>query len=157
MILDGNPSGAILTAVKYDRDYDWSQSDGVDDGLKDSSHFQKINSLEVSRKGTLNYHDYCCFILFIVIFYYFLISLEGFTVTTLLIINHVACRDTYPKNYWKRCRLSCEKIKARYGCRKKWDRVLKGKCKLSLPKWHRDRYVNQYCKQTCMKCGRRVE
>ena len=49
--LDTNPSGAILTVGNYNRDYDWSQSDGVDDGLKDASHFQKINSPKVSRKS----------------------------------------------------------------------------------------------------------
>ena len=144
--LDSNPSGAILTVGKYDRDYDWGQGDGVDDGLKDAAHFQKINSPKDSRKGTQKQS-------WLFLFH----SIEDCTITTLSIIYHIACRDEYPRNYWKRCRLSCAKIKAKGGCRKKWVQILKGKCKLSLPKWHRNRYVNQYCKQTCMKCGKRVE
>ena len=30
---------------------------------------------------------------------------------------------------------------------KKWNQVLTGNCKRVVPAWHRNRYVNQYCKK----------
>ena len=50
-ISDNKPSGAILSLGKYERDYDWSQTEGVTDGMEDASHFQKLHSLKASRKG----------------------------------------------------------------------------------------------------------
>ena len=72
-----------------------------------------------------------------------------------LIFYDIACKDSYPKNYWKRCSVTCTKLKARGACRKKWNQVLTGNCKRVVPAWHRNRYVNQYCKKSCGGCSKK--
>ena len=74
----------------------------------------------------------------------------------LFLFCDIACKDSYPKNYWKRCSVSCAKLKARGACRKKWNQVLTGNCKRVVPAWHRNRYVNQYCKKSCGGCSKKT-
>ena len=69
-------------------------------------------------------------------------------------ICNEACKDNYPKNYWKRCSLNCARLKARGTCTKKWNNVLTGNCKRTIPAWHRNRYVSQYCQKTCGRCSK---
>ena len=71
-------------------------------------------------------------------------------------MHDIACKDSYPKNYWKRCSVTCAKLKARGACRKKWNQVLTGNCKRVVPAWHRNRYVNQYCKKSCGGCSKKT-
>ena len=73
-----------------------------------------------------------------------------------MIFYDIACKDSYPKNYWKRCSISCAKLKTRGACRKKWNQVLTGNCKRVVPAWHRNRYVNQYCKKSCGGCSKKT-
>ena len=73
-----------------------------------------------------------------------------------LISYNVACKDGYPKNYWKACSLSCKNLKSQNGCDKKWSQILKGTCKTNVPKWHHGQYVNQYCKRTCEQCSMEI-
>ena len=68
----------------------------------------------------------------------------------------LACKDSYPKNYWKRCSVNCAKLRARGACRKKWNQVLTGNCKHVVPAWHRNRYVNQYCTKSCGGCSKKT-
>ena len=70
--------------------------------------------------------------------------------------HDIACKDNYPKNYWKKCSVSCAKLKARGACRKKWNQALTGNCKRVVPAWHRNRYVNQYCKKSCGGCSKKA-
>ena len=69
-------------------------------------------------------------------------------------IYNAACKDNYPKNYWKRCSGNCASLKVKGACTKKWNNVLTGNCKRTIPAWHRNRYVSQYCKKTCGRCSK---
>ena len=71
-----------------------------------------------------------------------------------IFIYNAACKDNYPKNYWKRCSGNCASLKVKGACTKKWNNVLTGNCKRTIPAWHRNRYVSQYCKKTCGRCSK---
>ena len=73
--------------------------------------------------------------------------------------NIVCQPDIYPKNYWKKCQLqfgNCNRLKRKGKCYMKWNNILTGACKNSVPSWHRNRAVNQYCKTTCPGCSKKL-
>ena len=85
-----------------------------------------------------------------------LIYLIASQIWKMVFFHDIACKDNYPKNYWKKCSVSCAKLKARGACRKKWNQALTGNCKRVVPAWHRNRYVNQYCKKSCGGCSKKA-
>ena len=79
--------------------------------------------------------------------------------------NHIlfwwsaTCKDSYPKNYWKKCNTGCNKLKIRNACNKKWSAAIGNsnagkRCKNQLSANHLKQKVKSWCKISCSQCGK---
>jgi len=70
-----------------------------------------------------------------------------------------SCKDSYPKNYFKKCNTKCSKLKQKGACNKKWKQALGGssnaakKCRNQLSNKHLNQKVKAWCKISCSQCA----
>jgi len=68
------------------------------------------------------------------------------------------CKDSYPKNYWKKCNMGCSKLASRGSCNKKWSQAIGNsnagkRCKNQLSNTHKNQKVKAWCKISCKSCA----